>query len=149
DRRHRARRRAAAGGRGGRWHGRGRGGEARAGLELTALQIPSRLRQPRAFRNRKSRLTNARLRREFGNQSGSAAGWGKRGERMESSRENLRIPLAPWRWPIPDAFQPPIGTSIVRYLVRTSSTLTAPVSIRLATSSPRRKSRVKTDPPRP
>ena len=29
-------------------------------------------------------------------------------------RAYLRMPCAPWRWPMPDVFQPPIGSSSAR-----------------------------------
>ena len=35
-----------------------------------------------------------------------------RGCVIDSGRQNLRIPYSPWRKPMPDSFQPPIGTSV-------------------------------------
>src|SRR4051794_8809747 len=61
----------------------------------------------------------------------------KRVTTIDSGRVYFLIPYSPWRKPIPDSFQPPIGTSVARKLEITSLTLTAPASILRATRSAR------------
>ena len=58
------------------------------------------------------------------------------GETIDSGRTNFLIPYEAWRKPIPDSFQPPIGTPRAKYVVSTSLTFTAPASMRRAICSP-------------
>ena len=56
------------------------------------------------------RRTTPRLRALYGNQTGSDFAVGSRGIVSASVWQKRRMPWAPWRTPIPEFFQPPIGS---------------------------------------